>query len=77
MPTIPDEVERDDTVRQQIVAATRRAGNTVVPKEVGLRAWVALIVALLVCVTNPIIPLALAGGLACVYLAVDLTRTRR
>lgn len=77
MPTNPlPEVDRDeDTIRDEIVNISRKAYAAAVPKEVGWRAWLALVVLLVVVATSAAnIPLAIAGGLAVMYLAVDLTK---
>lgn len=76
MPSIPliePDVEAESNA-EVIRSVVRNTVTAAVPKEIGLRAWVALVVVLLVVATNPVIPLALAGALACVYLSVDLTR---
>jgi hypothetical protein len=79
MPSLPgyEEPEVEESNAEVIRDIARSAYAAAVPKEIGLFTWVALVVILLVVATNPTIPLVVAGVLACLYVAVDLTRVGR
>jgi len=76
MPSLPtrEDDSEEQTNAEVIRDIARDALNATVPKEIGFRDWAALIVLLVVVTTNPSNPLALAGTIACLFIAVDFTR---
>lgn len=79
MPSLPLPEPADDehSNAEVIRDIARSALNAAGAEKIGPRAYVALVVLLVVAITNPLIPLAVAGGIAGFILTLDIARVRK
>jgi hypothetical protein len=74
---LPEPNDEEQSNAEVIRGIARSALNAAGAEKIGARAYVTLFVLVLAAITNPVLPLAIAGGFAGVILSLDIARVRK